>query len=118
MGDPEKINHPLYIAVVLDHRNKVEFMEYALQKMYPGEKGVVIVLSLKNVVYALYEEYKKKLASQGKARESSQVSTPPIMENVEKEKFDKPNLLSSCFKSISLPVVVGLQLCLQNGISI
>jgi len=51
----------LYIAVVLDPRHKLEFMENALQEMYPSKKGVAAVLFLKNVVYVLYEEYKKKL---------------------------------------------------------
>ncbi|XP_052207514.1 zinc finger BED domain-containing protein RICESLEEPER 2-like [Diospyros lotus] len=97
-GDPEKINHLLYIAVVLNPRHKLEFMEYALQEMYPGEKGVGAVLSLKNAAYALYEEYKKKLAPQGEVGERSQVSTPPVVENVEKGKSVRPNLLSSRFK--------------------
>ena len=46
-------------------RHKLEFMKYAFKEMYLGEKRVGVVLSLKNVVYALYEEYKKNLASQG-----------------------------------------------------
>ena len=53
--DSEKINHLLYITVVLDPRHKLEFMEYALKVMYLGEKGDVAVLSLKNTIYALYE---------------------------------------------------------------
>ena len=97
-GDLEKINHLLYIAMVLDPRHKLEFMEYALQEMYLGEKGFAAVLSLKNVVYALYEEYKKKLASQSERGEPSQVSTPPVVENIDKEKSSRPNLLSSCLK--------------------
>ena len=101
-GDPEKINHLLYIAVVFDPRHKLEFMEYALQEMYPGEKGVAAVLSLKNAVYVLYEEYKKKLTPQpqGEAGEQSQVSTPLIVENVEKGKSGRPNLLNSRFKKL------------------
>ena len=45
--------------MVLDHRHKLEVMEHTLKEMYPSEKGVGAILSLKNVIYALYEEYKK-----------------------------------------------------------
>ena len=87
--------------------------------MYPSEKGVVVVLSLKNVIYALYQEYKKKLAPHGEAGESSQMSTPPIMENIEKGNLaDQQTCLVLISESISMLVVVVLQLCLQNGISI
>ena len=58
-GDPEKINHLLYIAMVLDPKHKLEFMEYALQKMYPGEKGVVAILSLKMSYMLCIENIRK-----------------------------------------------------------
>jgi len=54
--------------------------------MYPIEKCVGIVLSLKNVIYALYDEYKQKLTSQIEVGEMSQVSTSSVVESVRKEK--------------------------------
>ena len=56
------MNHLIYIVVVLNSTHKLEFMEYALQEMYSSEKGVGVVLSLKNAMYVLYDEYKQNLA--------------------------------------------------------
>ena len=81
--------------------------------MYLREKNAGVVLSLKNAVYALYEEYKKKLAHRDEAEESFEVSTTPVMENVEKEKSRKQTYFFFASKNISLPVVV-LLMCIQN----
>ncbi|XP_073017778.1 zinc finger BED domain-containing protein RICESLEEPER 2-like [Primulina eburnea] len=38
-GEPEKVNKLLYIAVVLDPRHKLDFVEFMLAELYGNEKG-------------------------------------------------------------------------------
>ncbi|XP_058003896.1 zinc finger BED domain-containing protein RICESLEEPER 2-like [Hevea brasiliensis] len=58
-GDPDKMNKIIYIAVVVDPRYKLEFMEFALSVMYEKEKGMELVKKIKLTVYELFDEYKK-----------------------------------------------------------
>ena len=54
-GDPEKINHLIFIANILDPRDKFEYMEFSLNTIY-GE-----ILSIFNRVkcslYELFDDY-------------------------------------------------------------
>ena len=80
------MNHSLYIAMVVGPKYKLNFIEYALWEMYLSEKGVGVVSSLKNAIYALYDEYKLKLTPQSETRDMSEVSIPSVVESVRKEK--------------------------------
>ena len=41
-GNIEKMNKLLYVAVVLDSQNKLEFVEYCFKRMYASEEAEVI----------------------------------------------------------------------------
>ncbi|KAF2304059.1 hypothetical protein GH714_026722 [Hevea brasiliensis] len=58
-GDPDKMNKIVYIAVVVDPRYKLEFMEFALSTVYGKEKGMELAKKIKLTVYELFDEYKK-----------------------------------------------------------
>ncbi|KAF2303011.1 hypothetical protein GH714_012626 [Hevea brasiliensis] len=53
------MNKIVYIAVVVDPRYKLEFMEFALSTVYGKEKGMELAKKIKLTVYELFDEYKK-----------------------------------------------------------
>ncbi|KAG8651822.1 hypothetical protein MANES_06G026760v8 [Manihot esculenta] len=58
-GDVDKMNKIIYFAVVLDPRDKFEFMEYSFSQMYGKEKGVELFNKVKSCLFDLFNEYKK-----------------------------------------------------------
>ncbi|KAF2292745.1 hypothetical protein GH714_027826 [Hevea brasiliensis] len=58
-GDPDKMTKIIYIAVVVDPRYKLEFMEFALSIVYGKEKDMELAKKIKLAVYELFDEYKK-----------------------------------------------------------
>ncbi|KAG6514795.1 hypothetical protein ZIOFF_025168 [Zingiber officinale] len=63
-GDPEKMNKLLYIAVVLDPRHKLDFVEFMLIELYGDEKGAKVGKIIKDTLFALYKNYKEKMEPQ------------------------------------------------------
>uniref|UniRef100_A0A803LSE4 BED-type domain-containing protein n=1 Tax=Chenopodium quinoa TaxID=63459 RepID=A0A803LSE4_CHEQI len=57
-GDPEKINMLIFIAVVLDPRYKLDYVEWMLIEIYDSKHAFVLVNNLKESLNALYEEYR------------------------------------------------------------
>ena len=60
-GNIEKVNILLYVAIVLDPQNKLEFMEFCFKKMYASEEAKVITKKVKETVVELFNEYRRKL---------------------------------------------------------
>ena len=56
-GDPEKMNMLIFIANVLDPRDKLEYMEYSLNQIYGGVVGGSLYASVKACLYELFDEY-------------------------------------------------------------
>ncbi|XP_042451632.1 zinc finger BED domain-containing protein RICESLEEPER 2-like [Zingiber officinale] len=63
-GDPEKMNKLLYIAVVLDPRHKLDFVEFMLIELYGDEKVTKVGKIIKDTLFALYKNYKEKMEPQ------------------------------------------------------
>nr|DAD39976.1 TPA_asm: hypothetical protein HUJ06_014299 [Nelumbo nucifera] len=61
-GNIEKINKLICIAAIIDSRQKLEYVEFALTDMYEGVKGEELVKKVKEVVYDLYNEYKNMIS--------------------------------------------------------
>uniref|UniRef100_A0A803MMI1 BED-type domain-containing protein n=1 Tax=Chenopodium quinoa TaxID=63459 RepID=A0A803MMI1_CHEQI len=57
-GDPEKMNMLIFIAVVLDPRYKLDYVEWMLIEIYDSKHAFVLVNNLKESLNALYEEYR------------------------------------------------------------
>ncbi|XP_021742409.1 zinc finger BED domain-containing protein RICESLEEPER 2-like isoform X2 [Chenopodium quinoa] len=55
--DPEKMNMLIFIAVVLDPRYKLDYVEWMLIEIYDSKHAFVLVNNLKESLNALYEEY-------------------------------------------------------------
>ncbi|XP_042396475.1 zinc finger BED domain-containing protein RICESLEEPER 2-like [Zingiber officinale] len=78
-GDPEKMNKLLYIAVVLDPRHKLDFVEFMLIELYGDEKGERVGKIIKDTLFALYKNYKEKMEPQ-----CNTSRVPSISESVDK----------------------------------
>ena len=61
MGNLEKMNMLLYVAVVLDPQNKLEFVNYCFNRMYVSEEAEVMTKKVKEAIVELFNEYRKQL---------------------------------------------------------
>ena len=73
-GDPEKMNLLIFIAMVLDPREKLGFVEFVIMQMYGEVVGVNLYRLVKNEIYNIFNEYKKFNSSQATTSSSSQTS--------------------------------------------
>ena len=60
-GNMEKINMLIFVAVVLDPRHKLNYVEFALKNMYDGDKGLSMAKMVKEVAFELYHAYNPSL---------------------------------------------------------
>ncbi|CAL1390061.1 unnamed protein product [Linum trigynum] len=57
-GDVDKMNKLLYIATVMDLRYKLDFVDFALKKVYPeGGKGARMAGDVKKATFDLFAHY-------------------------------------------------------------
>ncbi|XP_057770523.1 zinc finger BED domain-containing protein DAYSLEEPER-like [Salvia miltiorrhiza] len=57
-GDPTKMNKFIFFALVVDPRYKFKFLKFMLEESYGNEIGTSLAASVKDELYALYDEYK------------------------------------------------------------
>ena len=60
-GSLEKMNMLLYVAIVLDSQNKLEFVNYYFNRMYASEEVEVMTKKVKEAVVELFNYYRIKL---------------------------------------------------------
>ncbi|KAH1121352.1 hypothetical protein J1N35_004512 [Gossypium stocksii] len=60
-GDIDKINLLMFVACVLDPRQKLKYLEFALNEMSSSEKACEMMQKLKESLYKLLDEYKPPL---------------------------------------------------------
>ena len=73
-GDSEKMNLLIFIATILDPRDKIEYIEYSLSEVYGLTVGGGLFIVVKNALYELFSDYASlyKLATNS----SSQTALP------------------------------------------
>ncbi|KAE8704271.1 hypothetical protein F3Y22_tig00110458pilonHSYRG00383 [Hibiscus syriacus] len=64
-GDIEKMNMLVFVGCVLDPRQKLSYLEFALSEMYDSEKSFEVMQKLKETLNELYDEYKPRVSSDG-----------------------------------------------------
>ena len=74
-GDPEKMNLLIFIANVLDPRDKLEFMEFSLEKIYGQSIGGSLFSTVKFAVYELFDDYVALYASTAPTNSATQTCT-------------------------------------------
>ncbi|KAG8492408.1 hypothetical protein CXB51_009688 [Gossypium anomalum] len=62
-GDIDKMNLLMFVACVLDPRQKLKYLEFALSEMSSSEKASEMMQKLKESLYELFDEYKPSLHS-------------------------------------------------------
>ncbi|GMI87890.1 DAYSLEEPER [Hibiscus trionum] len=62
-GDIDKMNMLIFVACVLDPRQKLNYLEFALSEMYNSEKSSEVMQKLKDTLFELYDEYKPRISS-------------------------------------------------------
>ncbi|KAG8491680.1 hypothetical protein CXB51_014944 [Gossypium anomalum] len=62
-GDIDKMNLLMFVACVLDSRQKLKYLEFALSEMSSSEKACEMMQKLKESLYELFDEYKPPLHS-------------------------------------------------------
>ncbi|XP_077222135.1 zinc finger BED domain-containing protein RICESLEEPER 2-like [Tasmannia lanceolata] len=108
-GDIEKLNKLIYIVVVLDPRNKVDFVKFALIDIYGDEKGKVLGAKVFDATFEMFNELSNKNTSNtthgnqlvhlgdSSSSENSQKSQPQEPKHVRKmltEKYKKHRIES------------------------
>ncbi|KAM3375215.1 hypothetical protein P3S68_013929 [Capsicum galapagoense] len=77
-GDPKKMNKMIFISSVLDPRNKLEYVPFAIVDMFGKEIGDKLSDSVEAYMKALFEHYVKKsknsLSTSSHSGNSSSVS--------------------------------------------
>ena len=53
----KKINMFIFVTVVLDPRHKLNYVKFALKKMYDDDKGLSMEKMVKEVTFELYHAY-------------------------------------------------------------
>ncbi|XP_052878729.1 zinc finger BED domain-containing protein RICESLEEPER 2-like [Gossypium arboreum] len=62
-GDIDKMNLLMFVACVLDRRQKLKYLEFALSEMSSSIKASEMMQKLKESLYELFDEYKPSLHS-------------------------------------------------------
>jgi uncharacterized protein DUF4413 len=73
-GDPEKINLLIFVAVVLDPRYKLEYVEWMLVEVYGSSVGNSLAKKVKEALFLLFEEYRGSHANDAHKEETSATS--------------------------------------------
>ncbi|KAL4278649.1 hypothetical protein GQ457_03G010800 [Hibiscus cannabinus] len=78
-GDINKINMLIFFACVMDPRQKLGYLEFALSEMYDSEKCYEVRQKVKDTLYEVYDEYKPRASSdflQSNVGNNSSLSEP------------------------------------------
>lgn len=69
---PLKMNQLIFVAVILDPRHKLDWVQFAISKMYEGQVGVDLGTKVKELLYSLYHDYKNMISPENQ-NEQNQV---------------------------------------------
>ncbi|CAN4077925.1 unnamed protein product [Withania somnifera] len=73
-GEPDKMNKMIFISSVLDPRNKLDYVPYAIVDMFGKEIGDKLCLAVETYMKALFDHY-VKMSSRGSSFASSPTSS-------------------------------------------
>ncbi|KAG8478941.1 hypothetical protein CXB51_028952 [Gossypium anomalum] len=99
-GDIDKMNLLMFVSCVLDPRQKLKYLEFALSKMSSSEKAYEMMQKLKEFLYELFEEYKPPLHST-----CSQSSVPTHVSLVNSSRFPTISKMARDVLAISVSTV-------------
>ncbi|KAM0056897.1 putative HAT dimerization domain, ribonuclease H-like superfamily, hAT-like transposase, RNase-H [Helianthus debilis subsp. tardiflorus] len=94
-GDVTKLNHFLFIAVVLDPRRKWKYIKWVVSAKYVDER---ILTSLDSNLRSLFEFYKKSMPQKEKEFEVSSSTSMPMGGSNSSDTMDVDELLTKKFE--------------------
>ncbi|KAL3347815.1 hypothetical protein AABB24_021455 [Solanum stoloniferum] len=74
-GTPDKMNSMIYIAFVLDPRNKFVYVSFGLEELFGEENGKKVDKQVKAYMETLFEEYLRKYSKESQYQSSPSRST-------------------------------------------
>ncbi|KAH0730521.1 zinc finger BED domain-containing protein RICESLEEPER 2-like [Solanum tuberosum] len=74
-GTPDKMNLLIYIAYVLDHRNKFVYVSFGLEELFGEENGKKVDKQVKGYMEILFEDYLRKYSKESQYQSSLSRST-------------------------------------------
>ncbi|XP_070056654.1 zinc finger BED domain-containing protein RICESLEEPER 2-like [Nicotiana tomentosiformis] len=72
-GEPEKMNKIIFIASILDPRNKLDYVPFAIMRMFGEKEEKKLILKVKNYMDSLFDYYVK--ISSKRSTSASSVNT-------------------------------------------
>ena len=121
-GDPEKINTLIFLANILDPRDKLEYMEFSLKEMYGDDTGSMLYTIVKSDLNLMFDEYMKLncSASAVSASAASAVSVPNFGKSMSllKAKFRQQKMDSGGsfgFKKNELEIYLSEDIIMDEG---
>ncbi|XP_075083611.1 zinc finger BED domain-containing protein RICESLEEPER 2-like [Nicotiana tabacum] len=72
-GEPEKMNKIIFIASILDPRNKLDYVPFAIMRMFGEKEEKKLILEVKNYMDSLFDYYVK--ISSKRSTSASSVNT-------------------------------------------
>ena len=102
----EKMNMLLYVAIVLDPQNKLEFVNYCFNRMYASEEAEVMTKKMKEVVVELFNDYRIKLqpSQVEQVNDSNQLSQVTQATSEFSPIQNKKNAMKSDFKKYRIEI--------------
>ena len=93
-GNLEKLNVLLFIALVIDPRYKMEFVDFSIASIYENKKVGIVSIKVKTTLHALFGEYKilsgcstSKAQSGGSRSDTFDVESKLQVRNIMKARF-------------------------------
>ena len=105
-GDPQKMNLLIFIANVLDPRDKLEYMEYQLTQMYGDSVGGSLFCNVKSALVELFDDYSTSVKPASQPYSQSGLSIG-VSEPASSESGQSMNLLKARFKKQKLELGIG-----------
>ncbi|KAK1362600.1 HAT, C-terminal dimerization domain containing protein [Heracleum sosnowskyi] len=100
-GDIDKLNHFIFISVILDPRRKMVYVDWMVKIWFGAERCGILYLNIKSTFCSLFDLYGSSLPHSENVKESSYPSSTTSIRSKEKDgkkMFDFSELVGNTFE--------------------